>query len=158
LHSRPWKERGRHNWVLGVRPPAVRWNSGSSSPVLAGETAGEVHVVTRMRFGPEERWERHRQASTAVPGGCDRGSGCSGEWAVRPGQKASVPALVGPRAGARMVEPMGKQAGGGFHRDGGHGEGGRAQRGGKRRRRRPTFGFIRGCAGQRPSLRHTGGS
>jgi hypothetical protein len=40
----------------------------SSSPVLAGETAGEVHVVTQMRFGPEERWERPRQVSSTAPG------------------------------------------------------------------------------------------
>jgi hypothetical protein len=88
-------------------------------------------MVTLMRFGSEERWERHRQASTAAPGGCDRRSGCYGEWTVRPGQKAHAPALVGPRGGTRMVEPTGKQAGGGFHRDGCHGEDGGAQGGGK---------------------------
>jgi hypothetical protein len=50
---------------------------------------------------------------------------------VRPGKKAPVPALAGPRGGARMVEPAGKQTGGVCHRDGGHGEDGGAQEGGE---------------------------
>jgi hypothetical protein len=68
---------------------------------------------------------------------------------VRPGQKAPVSVLAGPRGGARMVEPTGKQAGGVCHRDGGHGEGGGAKGGGEVLVRAGglAFSFIGGAQG-----------
>jgi hypothetical protein len=48
-------------WSLGCGRLPSGGIPASSSPVLAGETAGEVHVVTRMRFGAGGKREQRRE-------------------------------------------------------------------------------------------------
>jgi hypothetical protein len=89
-----------------------------------GKGGERVPTSQGFVFGAWPGAEEGRRVVLPAAGGGGRKELGSGELSARDRKRAARTALCGPRGGTRMVEPTGKPVGGGFHRDGGHGEGG----------------------------------
>jgi hypothetical protein len=97
---------------LGARPVAIRWNSGELVAGLGQGSRGEVHVVTRKRFGPEGRWEQRRQVgcSALAPASSRPGQGSGWRarlyWVLGKTPEASVGSGCERNDGSTAAAPM----------------------------------------------------
>jgi hypothetical protein len=99
LHPRPWKERGRCNWVPGAAGGGSGQNLASRRRGWPGKGRGGDHELTTRRFEAGNRAGMASASSLGGTGGGGHGGARSGEVVAPWRRGASWRALSGTRRG-----------------------------------------------------------